>query len=57
MNRFVLPLAVAGLLMGSYAQAEVRPVDYTYKQVGDLAIKAAVYREGGDDKRVDRRVG
>jgi len=51
MNRLVFPLAVACLLIGSFALAEVRPVTHTYKQVGELAIKAAVYRGEGNDQQ------
>jgi acetyl esterase/lipase len=39
------------LLVVGQAQAEVHPVTHTYKQVGELPIKADVYRASGEGKR------
>ena len=51
MNRLVALFAVGFLLVCQVARAEVRPVTYTYKQVGELPIKADVYRGEGAGKR------
>jgi len=51
MFRLIAVAALASVLVPRESQAEVRPVTYTYKQVGDLPIKAAVYRGDGDDQR------
>ena len=42
---------LTGLLMGGEARAEVRKETHVYKTVGDLAIKADVYRDEGSGKR------
>lgn len=42
---FVCIALAAVLPVGSHAQAEVRKMTHTYKKVGDLEIKADVYRD------------
>jgi hypothetical protein len=49
MNQLVLPFAVASLLMGAIAQAEVRPVTHRINKSA-TAISAAKCADG-DDKR------
>ena len=51
MNRLVAMIAIGCSFVCQVASAEIRPVTYTYKQVGELPIKADVYRGEGAGKR------
>jgi acetyl esterase/lipase len=51
MSRAFLVAAAASLLMVFEARAEVRKMTHTFKQVGDVAIKADVHRGDGEGPR------